>query len=233
MTIDVLTELYHENQFLHGTDSCQIVEKQENATLTEATFRLEGADLIVCSNETLWNHGVGLYAKQSPVHRFEFRRACDGFVICTYKGQKYLVWIELKSSFNEVFDKAIYQLSGCYVKMKSYLTCFSDYRPEDYKELGIVVSRPEEQYLGEDGNAAIEGRRGGLITDLDNPTDICRSDYRNNTAPNMFYLRGEDFGIKNTHISSAIALVKLPVYYYETMEGAPTIDLGPILAMVK
>lgn len=233
MTIDVLTELYHENQFWHGTDSCQIVEKGENAKVKGALFSLKGADFIVCTNETIWDNGLDLYTKECPIHSFKFRKKCDGFVICTFRGQKYLIWIELKSSFNEVFTKAIYQLSGCYVKMRSYLNCFSNYHPKEYKELGIVVSRPEEQYLGEDGNAAIEGRRGGLITDLDNPTDICRSDYRNTDTPNTFFLRGKDFGINNTHLSDSISLDSLPVYYYETKEGTPTIDLGPILAMVK
>lgn len=232
MTIDVLTELYHKNQFQHGTDSCQIVENAENAIVTGAIFSLKGADFIVCANETIWNHGLELYTKDCPIHSFKFRKKCDGFVICTFKGQKYLIWIELKSSFNEVFDKAIYQLSGCYVKMKSYLNCFSDYHPEEYKELGIVVSLPEEPYQEEEGNMATIDRRNTLCEHYITPTDICRSDYRNTDTPNTFFLRGKDFGIKNTHLSGAIALDKLPVYYYETKEGSPTIDLAPILAMV-
>ena len=232
MTIDVLTELYQKNLFQQTKDSYQINEPDGSSSVTGANFILKGAEFIVCANETIWKAGEYLYAKTSPVHKFEFRRRCDGFVICSYNGQKYLIWIELKSSFNQVFNDAIFQLSGCYVKMKSYLNCFENYHPEKYKELGIVVSQAEQPYHGEDGNNAVESRRGGLISAADNPTDICRSNYRNTTTPNTFFLRGKDFGIKNTHISNAIALDTLPVFYYETTGGTPTIDLGPILARI-
>ena len=209
MEIDTLNELYNSKLFSHQTDEFSIIEpaKGDNVKVRKATFELHGAEFIV-------------------------RRKCDGFAICDFNGQKYLIWIELKSSFGEIFSDAIYQISGCYVKMKSYLECFSNYNSPDYKEIGVVVCRPEQQKSDDDCNNDINLRQNSLSSREELPTDIFRSEYRNTDRPNIFILRGEIFGSSQMHLKNSIQLKSLPVYYYATDVDTPVIDLGTILSNI-
>ena len=234
MEIDTLNELYNSKLFSHQTDEFSIIEpaKGDNVKVRKATFELHGAEFIVCTNEHPWNESVDLYQKENARHKYRFRRKCDGFAICDFNGQKYLIWIELKSSFGEIFSDAIYQISGCYVKMKSYLECFSNYNSPDYKEIGVVVCRPEQQKSDDDCNNDINLRQNSLSSREELPTDIFRSEYRNTDRPNIFILRGEIFGSSQMHLKNSIQLKSLPVYYYATDVDTPVIDLGTILSNI-
>lgn len=218
-----LAELYNSCFFVNTTDTFSLRELQKDASVKGVEFILPGAEFIVCS-EGIWSSATELYSKKSA--EFEFKRKCDGFVLCNFNGRHYLLWIELKSGFSEVFNKAIYQLSACYVKAKSYLRNISAYNPDEYKELGIVVSLPEEQLVRTtSGNASVLNRRIQLIQE-ETASELCRRRFR---RTGLILMKGEDFGSARLHLSGDIMLKELPVASYTTTEECPKIDLAKIL----
>lgn len=223
VTKNDIVELYNPSLFTDATDIFSLRESQKDASVKGAVFVLPGAQFIVCT-EGVWSSAKELYTKKSA--EFEFRKVCDGFVLCDFKGMHYMLWIELKSGFNEVFNKAIYQLSSCYVKAKSYLRNLSSYNANEYKELGIVVSLPEEKLLRTTSeNFSIINRRTKLIQEK-TASELCRRRYR---KTGMILLKGEDFGSSQMHLSDEIMLKELPVVSYTTTEEYPKIDLAKIL----
>lgn len=215
MRTKVLCELFDSKFFTNTSDAFTLEESAKNAFVKSVTFTLPGARFAFC-RESLWSASENLYAPKTE--SFEFRRKCDGFAICNHEGQKYLIWVELKSSFSEVLSDAIFQLSGCYVKAKSYLTDFDVYIPGDYKELGIVVSRPI------DGSA--DERRLGNMNPISGKV---LSRFRKN---NILELRGSDFGSEKMHLSKAIQLGKLPVFHVGVKDQTVTVDLARILSQI-
>lgn len=223
ITKNDIAELYNPNLFTGTTDTFSLRESQKDASVKGAEFVLPGAQFIVCS-ESIWSSATDLYTKKSV--EFGFKRVCDGFVLCDFNGMHYMLWIELKSGFNEIFNKAIYQLSGCYVKAKSYLRSLSAYDANEYKELGIVVSLPEEQLVRTtSGNASVLNRRTQLIQN-ESASERCRRRYR---KTGVILMKGEDFGSSQLHLSDDVMLKELPVVSCTTTEECPRIDLGEIL----
>lgn len=220
MKKQILNELYNPKLASFQDGSFTISENDENAFVKSVSFNLPGAKFLVLG-ESLWNTTENIYTEKSE--HFQFRRKCDGVVICSYQEQKYIIWIELKSSFNEIFEDAIFQLSGCYVKMKSYLKNFETFNSTEYKELGIVISQQDKKTV----NDLVQNRR----TDNTNTAiQKCRSHYRLN---NQILLRGEDFGIEKLHLAPFIKLNELPVYFQPvTQRHTQNIDLASILQTI-
>lgn len=226
VTKNDFSELYDSNLFTNATNSFSLRESQKDASVKGAEFVLPGAEFIVCT-ESIWSSSTELYTKKSA--EFEFKRECDGFVLCDFNDKHYLLWIELKSGFSDIFNKAVYQLSGCYVKAKSYLRNIASYNPDEYKELGIVVSLPEEQKVRTiSGNTSVLNRRTRLVLTEETASDRCRRRYRKTGTIN---LKGEDFGLSQLHLSDDIMLKELPVASCTTTKECPTIDLANVLRM--
>lgn len=53
-----------------------------------------------------------------------------------------IVYVELKSGYNEVCKKAVYQLPLSSIKIKSFLRNLSNFNLNDYIEVGLIVSFP-------------------------------------------------------------------------------------------
>lgn len=223
VTKNDLAELYNPSLFTNAIDTFSLSESQKDAKVKGAEFTLLGAKFIVCS-ESIWSSATELYSKKSV--NFEFKRKCDGFILCDFNDNHYLLWIELKSDFGEIFNKAIYQLSGCYVKAKSYLRNVSTYNPNEYKELGIIVSLPENHLIrSTQGNVSVLNRRTQLIQSQ-TASEICRRRYRKTGS---ILIKGEDFGSSLLHLSNDIMLKELPIASYTTTKDCPKIDLAKIL----
>lgn len=223
-----LSEIYEPSLFTTCSDSFSLIEKDKGATMKGVSFVLNGAQFIVCT-ESIWSQSVNLYAKESQ--DFNFKRKCDGFVICSYEDKQFLIWIELKSSFNQVFNDAIYQISGCYVKMKSYLRNLAAYHPEDYQEIGIVVSHPDGfMNRSISGNQQIDVRHQQLVNPEESPKDKYRRLYR---STNKIELLGNDFGADKLHLADEIILHKLPIISIQSEDTNPTIDLLTIIGSAQ
>ena len=220
-----LSGLYNGSLFNSMKDSFIIKEKDPCAKICQVKFVAKGADFIL-STEDLFSSSENLYTKKSE--DFHFRRKCDGFVICEYNGQGYLIWIEIKSSFNEVFSDAIYQISGCYIKAKSYLNSIISFSEEEYKEFGIVVSLPDSG-VNELSNPSLLKRKRSVILGNDTVEDIYRRQYR---QTHKITLKGDDFGMSNIALSPSIQLSKLPIVHISETLGSSVQDLTCIIKSV-
>lgn len=225
ITKNKLSELYNSSLFSEHADSFSLLESDKGAFISGATFNLPGGSFVVCS-EKLWSASTELYVKRSQ--DFYFKRKCDGFVICDYNDKYYLIWIELKSGFNNIFKDAIYQIASCYVKSKSYLHNIKAYHPEEYKELGIVVSEPEDiQIYTPEQNKQIYDRRVQLTTAEETAMDKCRRRYR---KKGKIILNGTDFGANGLQLADNIMLQSLPVVSVTSTIPHPSVDLAQIIA---
>lgn len=76
---------------------------------------------------------------------------CDGIVFFERKGQKYMLFCELKSgySYNEIL-KAKNQICASYIKMKALMGTLLDFNLQDFVPIGIIFSynpKSEEKNL--------------------------------------------------------------------------------------
>ena len=225
----ILSDFYSVVDFQTSSDFFIIHESDRSATIKEAKFFLSGIDFNYCG-DAFWSKSEDLYQRSSQ--EFKFRKHCDGFAIFSYQEQNYLVWIELKSGFNEVFNNAIFQISACYTKMKSYLNNFSSYNSADYKEFGIVVSMPENDHndSGIETNEIISGRRNLLIKQSESVKDKTRRLFR---KTGMINIDGKDFGANKLQLRTDILPDNLPVFHCAASSGTVDIDLKLIIAKVN
>lgn len=219
METNDLTGFYNETLFFSEKNNVTIKETDKGATVKSATINCQNADFDY-STEDIWSAGENLYRKESG--GYKFRKKCDGFLICRTENKNYLIWIELKSGFSEVFNKAIYQLSACYVKMKSYLRTISTYKAEDFEEIAIVVSHPEDdksQSIEE--NDSVLSRRNTLVSE-ETPSDKCRKRYR---KTGTITIDAADFDSGKLHLVSDILPHNLRVFHITTKNEQEKIDL--------
>lgn len=225
LEVSILSELLDKKLFYRQTETFLLTESDKRATLRSANFLLPGASFIY-STENIWSASEDLHAKQS--HAFQFKKKCDGFVLCRTLEHNYIIWIELKSSLNEVFKKAIYQLSGCYVKGKSHLSNFSLYTAEEFEELAIIVCGPEkEEKSDEESTEAVLERRNSF--DTESVESIYKRRYRRD---GKILLKGYDFGMDQMHLVPRIQLVELPVHVEIQSGEDVVVDLASIIRSV-
>lgn len=81
---------------------------------------------------------------QEKMHKLQ--HSCDGVLIIEQQGQKYLVFIELKSDYTSGnIRKAEIQLCASYLRIMALLNCMEDFQPDEYRKCGIIVSHPLNQ----------------------------------------------------------------------------------------
>lgn len=135
----------------------------------------------------------------------------------------------MKSGFTKIFKEAIFQISSCYIKMKSYLRNFSNYNPTEYKELGIVISLPEDssQPIIID-NEDVLARRMGAVNNEELAGERCQREFRER-GNGIFPLRGDIFKFDRLHLHDDIILREMPVISITSKKAVPEIDLKEIL----
>ncbi len=218
MKTNEFTEFYNEKLFHSAKDNVTITETDSSSTVTSVTINCQNANFDYCT-EKFFKEGRSLYQKESG--GYQFTKGCDGFLICRTEEKNYLIWIELKSGFSEVFNKAIYQLSACYVKMKSYLRNLSTYRAEDFEEIAIVVSHSEDcKSQSIEGNNSVHNRRNTFIEET--PSDKCRRRYR---ETGTITIDAADFDSGKLQLVSDILPHNLRVFHIPTETEQANIDL--------
>lgn len=134
----------------------------------------------------------------------------------------------MKSSFDQTFNKAIYQLCACYTKAKIMLNTFDNYDASDFKEFCIIVSKPEgvkEQSVV--GNDIVTSRRDQLTSQSSSIAEQrCKLAYR---KTGKLFLDYYDFDLQNTTIRDSFLPHDIPVIHIQSSIPEPTIDLGTII----
>lgn len=148
---DVLSlgSLYNSDYIDKQQDSYVWSEKQSDS---DALATVE----FVFKNGHIGYISSGLLQKMQSAYRIKgcsalkLRKICDGILFLDRDNDHYIIVLEVKSSFNEVKSNAIFQIPASYVKVKSILNDFSNYKAEEYKELGLIISYPYVEYAPTD-----------------------------------------------------------------------------------
>lgn len=221
-----IIQIFNKQLFQETSDLLCFTEK-DDAFIKGTTLALKDAYFFY-SDESIWKASENLFNKESNLHFNNFRLKTDGFALCNYNDTNYLIWVELKSSFDQIFNKAIYQLCACYTKAKIMLNTFTNYNASDFKELCIVISKPEgAKEKSVEGNDAVTSRRNQLTSQ---PSSIaeqrCKLAYRKTGKIVLDY---HDFDLQNTAIKDAFLPNNIPIIHVTSLEPEPTIDLESII----
>lgn len=158
-----------------------------------------------------------------------FRRDCDSIILLNHDGQNYIIWVELKSSFKEVLNSALYQIVGSYMRSKSYLNAFSAYKQEDYKELSIITSHPIDKQCYNDENTIIIDNKK-LFTGKDKKVLLAQKYRRKLKAGGaLMIIEGTDFELDQLPLKSSVVLTKLPLVYLEADGISLSVDINTIV----
>lgn len=163
-----------------------------------------------------------------------FRRDCDSIILLNHDGQNYIIWIELKSSFNEVLKTALFQIVGSYMRSKSYLNAFSTFKQEDYKELSIIASHPINEQSSTDGNTVVIDNKK-LFTGKDKDKNLLLAQkYRRKlkVGGSLMIIEGTDFDLDQLPLESSVVLTKLPLVHLEANGKSLSVDINTIVNKV-
>lgn len=211
----------------------KMVNKEELSSLFNAEYFEEGMGEIVvdepqcCSENDLCSVRFcgleGCYLKIKPdwlkdtskAYNAEwkglrlFRRDCDSILLLCHKGVRYAIWLELKSGYNEVAKKGIFQIVGSYIRSKSYLNTFLSYNQEDYKELAVIIT-----HGGINNKGVFEYKKDIILPNSNhNPEDIIVKEYRRKlkTGDGCVLLKAADFNLDKIPMTDFVKMSDLPL----------------------
>lgn len=136
-----LVKLYRPDLFAYcpnGGCIC-IKEHESGAKVKGAELECHGQLLSIDNDFLQKAHGIYPDNTCTP----ELKHDCDGVLAVEVRGCKYLVFIELKSSYTkDNLQKAEKQLAASYLRVMSRLICIVNFVPDAYKKCGIIISHP-------------------------------------------------------------------------------------------
>lgn len=126
--------------------SCKVVEPANFGTSYFQEIELQGIDGY------LFPHDLAQSASSLASisgHQGILSLDCDGIILFEWKGQKYILLCELKSTFDtQDIMHANEQLKGSSVKMLGMLNLVQGFNLNDYKVCGLIVSfEPTQEQL--------------------------------------------------------------------------------------
>lgn len=208
---DLMNSIYDSCFFEKPASSFTLSEKQNASDkLNRVAFSLSG-NAINIRNEILSKTSEG-YRKISE--SLSFRKDCDGLVLIDKDDKHYLVFIELKSGFGDVANKAVFQIASSYVRLKHYLSAIDTYSPNDYQEIGIIISYPYKTVIGD---REVLDRRNGLINSAYSSfINRCKNEFKNG---NPILINSSDFKIDQMNLSSNLQINNLKVINVQVTDG--------------
>lgn len=220
---ELINSIFDSAYFEKPASRFSLLEKQNTSgKLHKVDFVLSG-NAIVIKNDILSETSRGYKKIDNSV---SFKRDCDGLLLIDKDDKHYLVFIELKSSFNEVANSAIYQIASSYVRLKHYLMAIDSYNAGNYEEIGIIISYPYTEKVGD--NEVLSRREGLIKGGYGTFVDRCKMDFRNGKH---ILMNSSDIGIDVLSISSNLQLNKFKIININVPDGAltATVDLDKYL----
>lgn len=227
--IDDLRFLYNENYFSNRSQSVTLTENQEKESSVKQVEFLFSGDMVSIDNSLLLD-SKDIYRKYAN-HKHNdvsFKRNCDGLFIVEKDGIKWLLLVELKSSFCDVAKKAIEQIGVSYIKIKSHLNSISSYNSEEYNELGIIISFPPDYIDYEDVNNndyVVDNK----LRNVESEPDFKHTYDKEFRKNKQITLEGKYFGLDSQSLAQSIALKKLTIKHVTVNENAATVNLDDYL----
>lgn len=127
----------------YGGGIFNLEETEKNATVKQIELEYHG-QLMTISN-SIFNKTDFLFLEDEKVDPElpKLQHGCDGVLVVEVKGNKYLIFIELKSDYTpDNISKAEKQICASYLRISMLLNGIRDIDLKDYKKCGIIVSHP-------------------------------------------------------------------------------------------
>lgn len=227
ITYDNLQQsIYGSNYFEKPSSDVSISEKQnknKKDTLTKVEIVTKGTALSI--SNSLLKDSSNAYKKIDA--NISLKKDCDGILLVEKDSKHYLVLIELKSHFNSEINKAIYQIATSDVRIKHKLSAIDTYIPNEYQEIGVVISFPPKNEISD--NDVIERRNNFLTGIYDSVTDRCKHKFKKGES---ITLQPSDFPeLAALNISRNINISNLHLFNVQVQEGASsaTVNLDELL----
>lgn len=143
---DDLTRVFSKDWFCfeHKGGIIKIEETEKQATVKGVELEFHGQAISI--HKGIFEKTDFLFKRNEDVPNKmpKLQHSCDGVLIIEQQGQKYLVFIELKSDYTSGnIRKAEIQLCASYLRMMALLNCMEDFQPDEYRKCGIIVSHPQ------------------------------------------------------------------------------------------
>ncbi len=224
ITIDDLKKsIYQSDYFTFFTKKIRVTNEskapQNGQPILQYVDLDSNGEFIEISNKLL-KDSANIYSRKEdkPLSRISFKRDCDG--ICFLKlGEKgFLLFIEVKTGFNEIKTKGLEQLVASYVRTRCLLNVVDTYLPDVYEEKLILISYPYDSKQEMNNEKVIESKQKTII-----PTDIDIANQYYATALRVdgcVMLDLKDYHIDGCHLNKKMVNPKLEVIYLNVQENS-------------
>lgn len=230
-----LSKVLNGDYIESGSDSFDFKEpKNESYGLKKVSFSACGQ--FIKFNPTILQKSRDAYAVQTD--EVYFQKDCDVICILQKGGELYLVWIEVKTSIADIFRKGIYQIPGCYYRIKSWLETFACNAGLNFKELALAIyaqdapSSPVKTPV-KDKLDDFKKSKWSMVNPPKTRRQIIEEKYRMQVQPSVLsYLEGADFGMDTLPILPQLKIDKLPFIVWPVQYLNATVDMDNVLALV-
>lgn len=196
--------------------------------LTKVEMQSKGT-FINLSNKML-KDGCNIYqSEDKDSGRISYRRDCDGICLLELGERNLLLFVEVKSGFNELKKKAFDQLVASYIKMRCILQSIEGYNPDEYEEMGIILSYPPTGTLTLSPTSLIDIKAASIM-----PSALDKLNAKNAAALRMnqeVTLNLGDYHVDACHVSTSLYKPILHVKHIAVtnLATSETIDLDSYL----
>ncbi len=225
-----LSLLYNRDYIDEEQNSLTVKEKNNQPTsLAEVEFLFNGRLLFI--SQDLLANSKEAFIKEN-VYGMEMKRNCDGLIILDSKNHHCLVYLEMKSGFNDVKKKAIRQIPCSYIKLNSILNDFTTFDKGQYKELGLIVSYPPSTDKSV-ANSTVASYKAKIIGDALSFAIEKYNDQLRNKGVTTF--DGKTFSLDKMSCLSTKLRFSTLLIKHERVTKSPkaTVDLNKVLSSVK
>lgn len=142
---DDLTKVFSKDWFCFEQKGgiVKIEETEKQATVKSVELEFHGQAISI--HKGIFGKTDFLFKPDKEVQSKmpKLQHSCDGILVIEQREQKYLVFIELKSDYtSDNIRTAEIQLCASYLRIMILLNCIENFRPDEYKKCGIIVSHP-------------------------------------------------------------------------------------------
>lgn len=215
-----------------GNGSFVFSEKNnESYGLKEVIFDNAGHFLVLSPD---------FFKKSRDIYQKKFegthlKKDCDQVVLFEKEGKKYICWIEVKTSLGEIFRKGIFQIPGCYYKVKSMLGHFKSYNSDDLVEYALAVyandaPKMTTQQLNDD-YMRLKANKIAAIP-MTSEQKIERKYTQTLQAHGKGILYGEDFGMHKLPVKKEYIIDRLPFIIWPVSYKGAVVNMDDIVSLL-
>ena len=165
------------------------------------------------------------------------RKDCDKVVLLEKEDKLYLFWIEVKTSLHEVFHKGIFQILGCYYRVKAFLDNFVSHSDEGVIECALAIYAPDAPQNGQGVEVEVKEytrtKYDKIAPDPESDSQKIEHKYSKLLTPKVKnVLDGKDFGTDQLPLQNKYKVDKLPFIVWPVTYRGGVVNMNEIVALL-